>query len=101
MTFAISSSSSDIDKTEQIVEIMDLLGSILKSMDKPPSVNEKQKALMKSQLSPNLKIYKKKKKKQTISSKEFNNFVKLCELISIMQNSKRNIRNVRGPRRKS
>ncbi|XP_012057988.1 PREDICTED: sperm-associated antigen 7 homolog [Atta cephalotes] len=28
---------------------MDLLGSILKSMDKPPSVNEKQKALMKKQ----------------------------------------------------
>lgn len=46
----------DIDKTEQIVEIMDLLGSILKSMDKPPSVNDKQKALMKRQLSPNLKI---------------------------------------------
>ncbi|XP_070157056.1 sperm-associated antigen 7 homolog [Polyergus mexicanus] len=28
---------------------MDLLGSILKSMDKPPSVNDKQKALMKKQ----------------------------------------------------
>ncbi|XP_011685870.1 PREDICTED: sperm-associated antigen 7 homolog [Wasmannia auropunctata] len=28
---------------------MDLLGSILKSMDKPPAVNEKQKALMKKQ----------------------------------------------------
>ncbi|KAG5316485.1 SPAG7 protein, partial [Acromyrmex insinuator] len=28
---------------------MDLLGSILKSMDKPPSINEKQKALMKKQ----------------------------------------------------
>jgi len=28
---------------------MDLLGSILKSMDKPPSVNEKQKTLMKKQ----------------------------------------------------
>ncbi|EGI69520.1 Sperm-associated antigen 7 [Acromyrmex echinatior] len=29
---------------------MDLLGSILKSMDKPPSINEKQKALMKKKI---------------------------------------------------
>lgn len=59
----------DIDKTERIVEIMDLLGSILKSMDKPPSVNDKQKALMKSQLSPNLKIRNLQKDKRTVSSK--------------------------------
>lgn len=29
-------------------KIMDLLGSILNSMDKPPSISDKQKALMKS-----------------------------------------------------
>lgn len=33
---------------------MDLLGSILSSMDKPPTVSDKQKALIKSKSSHNL-----------------------------------------------
>lgn len=33
---------------------MDLLGSIMNSMDKPPAASDKQKALVKSQLQVNL-----------------------------------------------